>query len=168
MRLVCFLILISLSIGVHAKVFKLAVITSEFDNDVTDYYLETNDQNRIVNMRYVITMPNGGIFNDVTLPAERVVDEGAVLVQRNGYEAVRLEVENFSLETGGIIKLNYLYNGITGARHNKRLYLHQTDGQFSLFELDSDPVNRMFLEANILRLVGIVGVRSVHTSFSGL
>lgn len=155
---------IALSVNLHAEEIRLAVITSEFDKNVTDYYVITNDQGHVDSMRYVTTMPNGGIFEDVHLPAERVMKEGAVLVERNGYQAVRLEVENFSLVTGGTIKLNYLFSGVTGARHNKRLTLKMQD-RFRLYDADKE-VNRLFLEANWSRILGIVGVRSIQASFS--
>lgn len=157
-------LLITLSLNIQAEEIRLAVITSEFDKNVTDYYVITDDQGHVDSMRYVTTMPNGGIFEDVTLPAERVMKEGAVLVERNGHQAVRLEVENFSLITGGTIKLNYLFSGVTGARHIKRLTLKIQD-RFRLYDADKE-VNRLFLEANYSRIFSIVGVRSIQTSFS--
>jgi hypothetical protein len=148
----------------HAEEIRLAVITSEFDKNVTDYYVITNEQGLVDSMRYVTTMPNGGIFEDVTLPAERVMKEGAVLVERDGYQAVRLEVENFSLNTGGTIRLNYLFSGVTGSRHIKRLTLKKLE-KFRLFDGEKQ-INRLFLEANYSRIFGIIGVRSIQTSFS--
>ncbi len=159
-----FLSLFLLAGSLHAAEIRLAVITSEFDKNVTDYYAITNEQGQIDSMRYVTTMPNGGIFEDVTLPAERVMKEGAVLVERDGRQVVRLEVENFSLSTGGTLKLNYLFSGVTGARHVKRLAVKLQD-QFRLFEGDKQ-INRLFLEANYSRVFGIVGVRSIQASYA--
>lgn len=164
MKFLFLTLFIVLSFHVDAAEIRLAVITSEFDKNVTDYYVITNDEGHVDSMRYVTTMPNGGIFEDVTLPAERVMKEGAVLVERNGHQAVRLEVENFSVVTGGTIKLNYLFSGVTGARHNKRLTLKLQD-RFRIYDADKE-VNRLFLEANWSRIFGIVGVRSIQTSFS--
>lgn len=157
-------LLMFVSLNTKAEEIRLAVITSEFDKNVTDYYVITNEQGHVDSMRYVTTLPNGGIFEDVTLPAERVMKEGAVLVERNGHQAVRLEVENFSVITGGTIKLNYLFSGVTGARHNKRLALKLQD-RYRIYDADKE-VNRLFLEANWSRLFGIVGVRSIQSSFS--
>lgn len=156
------------SFSLNAKVTKIAVITSEFDQNVTDYFIETDEKNVIVSMRYVTTMPNGGVFEDVSVTAERAMAEGIVVVERNGYEAVRLELENFDLTNGGIVKLNYLFNGMTGTRREKRLILKLNQDEFILFNLNNNPVNKMFLEANRLRVVGIVGVKSILTSFSAL
>ena len=165
MRLFLLLFLTILSSGLEAKVFRLAVITSEFDDNKTDYFLETDETNTIVNMRYITVHPNGGIYKDVTLPAERVMTDGAVLVEINGLEAVRLQVENFNLKIGGTIKLNYLYNGVTGNRHVKKLLLKKDEGNFTLQDMDQRPVNRLFLEANRSRYFGIIGIKSVLSSF---
>jgi hypothetical protein len=165
MKLLLVLFLTILTSGLEARVFRLAVITSEFDNDKTNYFLETDETNTIVSMRYVTIQPNGGIYEDVTLPAERVMEEGAVLVERNGLEAVRLEVENFNLKTGGVIKLNYLYNGVIGTRHVKKLLLTEMNGDFVLHTTDIERVNRLFLEANRNRILGIIGIKSVKSSF---
>lgn len=164
MRLFFLLLLTIVTSGLEAKVYRLAVITSEFDNDKTNYFLETDERNTIVNMRYVTVQPNGGIYEDVTLPAERVISEGAVLVERDGLVAVRLEVENFDLKSGGVIKLNYLFNGVIGVRHVKKLMLKEVDGEFSLYNED-ERVNRLFLEANRSRILGIIGIKAVLTSF---
>lgn len=166
MRSLFIFLFLILTVNVHAKVIKLAVITSEFDKNVTDFYLETDDQNKIHSMRYITTMPNGGIFEDVSLPAENVMRDGAVIVVRNGREAVKLFVENFSLETGGTIKLNYLFSGVTNAWHAKRLLLKLEENHFKLFTLESQRTNRLFLQINWSRLFGVIGIREIQTSFS--
>ncbi len=165
MRLFILLFLVVFTSRLEAKVFRLAVITSEFDDDRTEFFLETNEINSILNMRYVTIRPNGGIYQDVTLPAELVMRDGAVLVERNGLEAMRLEVENFNLKNGGVIKLNYLYNGVVGIRQIKKLLLKQNVGEFIMHDTNDGPVNRLFLEANRSPILGIIGIKSILTSF---
>lgn len=157
---------LALTFNVHAEVIKLAVITSEFDKNVTDFYLETDDQNKIHGMRYITTMPNGGIFEDVSLPAETVMNEGAVIVVRNGREAVKLFVEDFSLITGGTIKLSYLYSGVTNSWYVKRLKLNLVENNFKLFDLGNNRTNKLFMKINWNRIFGAVGIREIQTSFS--
>lgn len=164
MKSLLIIFIFCISFAVQAEQIRLAVITSEFDKNVTDYYAITNEQGHIDSMRYVTTMPNGGIFEDVLLPAERVMREGAVLVERDGRQVVRLEVENFSLVTGGTLKLNYLFSGVTGSRHIKRLSVKLQE-RFRLYDGEKE-VNRLFLEANYSRVFGIVGVRSIQSSYS--
>lgn len=154
------------AVNVHAETIKLAVITSEYDKNVTDFFLETDDQNKIHGMRYITTMPNGGIFEDVSLPAETVIRDGAVIVIRNGREAVKLFVEDFSLETGGTIKLSYLYSGVTNTWHVKRLKVVLIENQFRLHDLESVRTNKLYMKINWNRLFGAVGIREIQTSFS--
>jgi hypothetical protein len=156
-------LLLFISFNIYAEEIRLAVITSEFDKNITDFFMITDNQRQVESIRYVTNMPNGGIFEDVTVAAEIVIKEGIILVERNGHQAVRLEVENFSLMTGGTIKLNYLFSGITGTRQIKRLNLKMKD-RFRLYDADNE-VNRLFLEANWSRFFGVVGVKSIQTSF---
>ncbi len=166
MKLLLISFFVTLAVSIHAETIKIAVITSEFDKNVTDFYLETDDQNKIHSMRYVTIMPNGGIFEDVTLPAETVLAEGAVIVVRNGREAVKLYVEDFSLATGGTIKLNYLFSGVTNAWHIKRLKLNLLENQFKLFDLEGIRTNKLYMKINWNRIFGAVGIREIQTSFS--
>lgn len=159
-----FLLLTAITFQVRAEAIKIAVITSEFDENQTNYFLEILEDGKIDSMRYVTIQPNGGIFEDITLPAERVLKEGAVIVERNGYEVVQMELENFNVASGGTIKLKYLYNGVNGARHIKKLLLKRIDNQFQLFDQERR-INRMFLATNRVRLLGIVGVKEIQTSF---
>ena len=159
-----FLLLTAFTFQVRAEAMKIAVITSEFDENQTNYFLKILEDGKIDSMRYVTIQPNGGIFEDITLPAERVLKEGAVIVERNGYEVVQMELENFNVASGGTIKLKYLYNGVNGARHIKKLLLKRIDNQFQLFDQERR-INRMFLATNRVRLLGIVGVKEIQTSF---
>lgn len=159
-------IFLILAVNVNAETIRMAVITSEFDKNVTDFYLETDSQNKIHSMRYVTTMPDGGIFEDVTLSPETVMAEGAVIVVRNGREAVKLFVEDFSLITGGTIKLNYLFSGLTNTWHTKRLKLNVVANSFRLFDLEGKITNKLFMKINWNRIFGAVGIREIQTTFS--
>lgn len=164
MKAIFAVLMLTLTFTVQAKVMKMAVITSEFDKNVRDYYLETDNQNRIHSLRYVTTMPNGAIIEDVTVTPEQVMESGVVVFEHNGYKAVILEVENFNVATGGTIKLNYLYSGVTGARQARRYSLKLVKDEFLLFDQDKR-VNRMFFEVNRSRVLGIIGVKNIVTSF---
>ena len=152
------------SIQVMAAEIKLAQITSQFDQDTAHYYVEVNEKGEIESMRYITILPSGAVFNDVSLTVESVMAEGAVIVVRDGHEAVRLELENFNPKTGGTVKLNYLFNGATGRRHIKRFELSLLNNQFHLFDLEK-PINRMFFVANRIRVLGIVGIKEIKSSF---
>lgn len=158
------IMLVALSSLAQAKVYKLATITSDIDRDVTEYYIETDSNNKIESMRYVTIMPNGGIYRDETIPVETIITDGIVIVEQGGLDAVKLEVENFNVNKGGVVKLNYLYNGITGVRQIKRLLLNIPSEKFELADIQGQRVNRMFFKAN-RTIVGVVGVKYIETSF---
>ncbi len=166
MKTLIVLSLLAFSSFSHSKVFKVAKISSEFNKNITDFYVETDEDNVVDSIRYVTTMPNGGIDEDVSVPAETVMQEGSVISRHNGYEAVRLEVENFDPKTGGTIKLNYLYNGISGVRQIKRLTLKNTDVKSELLDGEGRPVNKMFFQVNRSPLFGVIGVKSIMTSYA--
>ncbi len=155
-----------ITVSVKAESIKLAAITSEFDKNVTDFYIETDDQNKIHTMRYITILPNGGIDEDISLPAETVVREGAVIVVRHGREAVRIFVENFSLRTGGIIKLNYLHSGVTNNWQVKRLKVVLVENHFRLEDLENVRTNKLYMRINWSRIFGAVGIRDIQTMFS--
>lgn len=151
----------------QAKNFQLARITSELDENVTEFFVETDEENIIQSLRYITHLPNGGISEDVTVQAETVMTEGAVISEHNGYDAVKLKVENFNTKTGGTVVLDYLYNGLKKVRKSKRIYLHNTSQKAILVDLDkpSQKINRMFFKVNRSFPIGVVGVKSVETYF---
>lgn len=166
MKLFLFAVLVWSSVTAFAGELKMAVITSEFDDDMTVFYLVVNDANIIDSIRWIKYKPNGQVIRDATAPATQVIQEGVVLEERNGLEAVRLEVENFNVENGGTIRLNYLFSGVTGARKIQRLLLKKIEDNFKLSDLSGQRVNRLFLVANWSRIFGIIGIKEILTSWS--
>lgn len=166
MRTLIFTLCLFLSLTTLAAEQRMAIITSDIDGEIRDFYLITDDNNDVDSVRYVTYLSSGQILEDVTIPAETVVSEGSVVVERNGHAAVRLEVENdFTLKNGGTIRLNYLYSGITGSRRNHHLILKKHDGFFILTDMNNQKVNDIFVIGNRNRLVGFVGVKEIKTKF---
>lgn len=153
-----------MTMSVYAKTIKMASITSEFDNNKREYFLELDDQNHIHSLRYITTMPNGAIIEDGNMTPEEVVEDGVVVFEHKGYKAVILEAENFNVKTGGIVKINYLVSGITGARQQKNFQLKMVNNSFALFD-QGKPVNKLFFELNRARVVGVIGVKNIQASF---
>lgn len=142
---------------------KVAIITSEFDKNTGTFLIETDDSHKILSIRYINRLPNGGIFTDNTYPAETVINDGVVLEERNNLEIIRLGAENFDLMKGGTVKLNYLYNGVTGTRYVKKLDLLNNNGVFTLQD-KTKVINRLYIRAHNTP-VGTVGVKEITTSY---
>jgi|GEM_PF-1914555 len=144
----------------------MATITSDVDGNVCKFYLETKEDGTADGVRVFMTDEFGAVVSDDFHLAERVMAEGITIIEQQGREAVRLEVENFSVETGGTIVMNYLYNGITGSRRNTKLKMFRKGADFFLTDLMNAPVNRLYVYGNRIRIVGLVGIRDVVASFS--
>lgn len=147
---------------VHAAEFNLASITSNIDTDTTIFYLETNSEGLIDSMRYVTTLESGQISEDMHFTVEDVLDDGVVLEERNGYEVVRLFIDEFNQSSGGVVRLNYLVNGATSSRRELRLKLVKQGNNFVLTDMNDNFVDCMYLRGNWIRFFGLVGVRDIE------
>lgn len=167
MRLLVTLCALLFSIAVLADERKVAVINSDIDKDIYNFYLITNDQDHVDSLRYQMVSPSGQILEDNTFPAETVIQDGIVLVRRNGHDAVRLEVgRDFNVENGGTVILDYLFSGVTGNRRKHNIRLQRLNGRLELTEhATTNIINKMFVYGNWNRLLGLIGVREIKTSF---
>ena len=86
---------------------------------------------------------------------------GVVLYRESGRDIVKLSSRNFAPHQGGYVKLDYLYNGITGRRHNVELDL-QRDGDTWLVTYQGRIVQKMHFVKNKKRFVGVVGVKRIE------
>lgn len=165
MRQVLILLSLMLGLSAWASERRLAIITSDIDAEIRDFYLITNDDNVVDSVRYVTYLRSGHILEDKTVPAHVVMEEGTVIVERDGRDAVRLETEkDFNVNAGGTIRLNYLYSGVTGNRRVHKLLLKKEDGVFTLKDTKDQEVNSIFVLGNWHRILGLIGIREIQTS----
>jgi hypothetical protein len=96
------------------------------------------------------------------IPIEQIKD-GITLMKFADYEVIKLYGDKFSAQTGGSLRLNYLYNGITGSRSDFSFELDRSsDGKWTLYSNQGrrKAITKMYLESN--RVAGkIVGVAKV-------
>lgn len=147
-----------------AREIKVGDISSNYDSNKTKFFLELNDDDSIDAIRFLQTTPSGQINLDETHPAERVIAEGAVIYWNGNYEVVRLRVENFNVKTGGVAKLDYLVNGLTGSRRFVSLMLQKKGNGFEL-TYGGKPVNKFFVEANRNAFGMIIGIKGIYPTF---
>lgn len=161
-----FLALLLMSLVCHGEELLMANIKSDVDEYTYQFYVETAIDQTVEAVRVVWYDGKGRKFRDDTHLAQRVIDEGVVLIEQKGREAVRLEVENFSVKTGGAVVMNYLYNGVTGSRKNYRLSLKKMGSKFTLIEENSQKeVNDFFVFGNKVPVFGLVGIRDIQGKF---
>lgn len=167
MSLLSLVALIVLSFPTFAAEMLMAKITSDIDRNVTYFHLETDGEANIHSIRIRSLTPQGQVFEDFTYSTEQVLDGEVVLHERNGYKAVKLRVEKkFSPKTGGVVFIDYLFSGVTGARYNLELLLRKSGEHFELLGGDNQLVNRFYFLANRHPIFGIIGVRKVELSYA--
>ncbi|HXH30638.1 MAG TPA: hypothetical protein VNJ01_07480 [Bacteriovoracaceae bacterium] len=155
-----------MTLSATAAEYKLAVITSEFDNDTTDFFLETNDAGEMHSIRYVSTSPSGQITEDNSIPAETVLREGGVLAHRQGRDVVKLFVEpGFNIKVGGDVRLTYLQSGVSNNWRFIPLKVTKEGEGFKLTDAENSLVNRLFMLVNRSRLFGIIGIKEIQYYF---
>lgn len=157
--------LIFMTSGLFAAEIKMATITSNIDQDVARFFLITDDKGDIDSMRYTITKINGSISEDITHPVERVMQDGVILVERDGFSVLKLFVEKFSPKTGGIVKIDFLYSGVSGTRYYVPYKLTRNETGYDFTSLDNRPVNHLFIQGNWNVLLGLVGIRDISSSY---
>ena len=166
MRLIILTLGFVFSLAAIAEEIKMAVISSDIDKELRDFYLVTNSRNEIDSIRYVTYLPTGQILDDTTVPAERVIQDGVVIVERDGRDAVRLQTDSgFTVQNGGGIILNYLFSGVTGTRRLHRLVVKRVDSMYFLKNTNDAPVNRILVLGNWNRVLGLIGIRDIQSSY---
>ncbi len=144
---------------------KLAEITSNIDYDTGRFFLINDDNGDVDSVRYTNTAHSGRVNADQVYPWHQVLD-GIILVERNGYEVLKLYLEpDFSPKTGGVIRINYLYNGATGVRYNKNLTLARNTESFFIKDGEKE-INRMYIYGNWKVVLGLVGIASIDTLYT--
>jgi hypothetical protein len=154
-----------LSFNINASEVKLAVITSDVDQDHTDFFLETTPSTDIDSLRLITSTPSGQMTDDHSFPIQSALTDGIIVSERSGRDVIHLYAENFTIQSGGQVKLNYLYNGMSGSRMNLNLVLKKTSGEFALYDDQGKIVNRLFMVANHAPFVGVVGIREIQVSY---
>lgn len=154
---------LTLSFSSFASVTKLCVITTDAEPELTDFLIETNEKGDLDSIRLYTTL-DSKVVSDESFTAESAIIEGVVASEREGREVVVLRPKNFNASTGGIIALDYLYNGLSGARKVFNIKLSKVAGKFILTTTEGIKINR--LEFLVNKVMGrVIGIKEVRTSF---
>lgn len=155
----------SLSFGVFAET-KMCVITTDIDSEQTELFLDFTNEGDIDSVRLFKTITGGKIVSNDTHPVERVMADGVVASERSNRDIVILRTDKaFSPKKGGIIIMDYLYNGIKGTRRNYKLKLTRINNSFVLTTLEGAKVNRLLFKGNRAAVVGWIGIKDIFPEF---
>ncbi len=148
-----------LSADLFAREIKLATITGNIDTDTSTFSVELDDSGKLHTVLFRTVTKEGRVTQDSSFAAETVIDEGVVLLVRDGRKILKLETEKpFSLDKGGIVKMNYLYNGATGSWKTLRVALVKPSEDFQILTLKGEVVTRFFTKGNWHPILGLIGI----------
>lgn len=147
------IMLLIFSLSLAAKEIKVADITTDALDESTVFYLDINTDNTLQGMHYITTAGSGQILDDAYHTVDEVLDGGVVVKVMENREIVRLFLEKFDREQGGKVRLQYLSNGVTGAKESSYLNLKKVNSSFKLLDLKDKEVNLIFVKGSWSRLL---------------
>jgi hypothetical protein len=94
------------------------------------------------------------------LATNNLGNRGLVLEKRGDQTVINLKSDNFDTQSGGIIIVDTLYNGINGQRKEYDINLAQSKNGWALFS-ESKEITKIHLEINKKPFIGSVGVKNI-------
>ncbi len=151
--------ILCLSADLFAREITLATITGNIDTDTSYFIVEIDDAGILDTVRFRTVTKEGRIALDAHFPVETVDATGVLLLERNNRDILRLEtIKPFSYETGGQVKLSYLYNGATGAWKALKVHVVKSGEDFEIRTLKGEKATRFFTKGNFHPLLGLIGI----------
>jgi len=153
------------SLNLFAVETKLVTIKTDVVDETTVFYLDVHEDGAILGFHSVATANSGQIVDDVYGKLIEVLDDGFTMKNMDGREVVRMYLENFDERTGGKVRLQYLVNGLIGAKSNFYLYLKKSDNGFVVTDEAGNLVNTMLFKGNWSRVLRRwIGIESIIPS----
>lgn len=161
-RLLTLLLLVSLN--ALALDHHMMTITNDSDDEILKFVVETDEQN--TELQTMIKKVYDGSMNyqgrDV-YDAESVLSRGAVLTEMDGRKVVILKVaSNFKVETGGVLTLDYLYNGITGSRKSFQFTMSRSGDTWKVSK-GGKKIKKLHFVTNKKPIVGTIGIKEIKS-----
>lgn len=163
MKLLTFAFLIlTVCFNSFAEESKICVITSDIDSEQTEMLIDLDAAGALDTIRLYKTMDKK-VISDESHPVQRVMEEGVVASERQGRDIVILKTKNFNPETGGIVVMDFLYNGISGNRRTYSMKMNKVNGKFVVTTMEGVRINRLVFIGN--RVLGqVVGIKEIRAS----
>lgn len=155
--------LLTITTSVSAAQTTLLTISNEEDREITKFYVETDSDDRVILKFHQDThAANGSLIRRVTATASQLkAASGLILKQQDKYVVVALRSSNFDEQQGGMIRIDTLVNGATGARKAYDIQLSKDKSGWSIYNAQKRKVTKMHLVSNKLKLFGTVGIKDI-------
>ncbi len=145
------LLALLLSTSVMAKDILVSTVTSDVDSYTTKLWIVPNEDGTAQSLKMTT--------NDGSNPAlfgPSKVKTGMVLKKVDSYDVVVLKSEDFEIDRGGHLEMEYLSNGITGSTDKKQLTIEFDGATWKLYHRGEAVTRFHFTGKRILgKLVGI-------------
>lgn len=151
------LILASLLVSTWAMAAdqKILNIINTIENKNYDLIIEVDDSSRATGLKvYDQAMKDSKSYNMNNLKT------GVVLKEQSGHKVIVLKGQSFDHDRGGDVKVDYLYNGITGSRKEMELEIQFDGKKWQVYSNGGRISNLRFKGKTVLGKV--VGVASVE------
>lgn len=159
MRYLIFILIFIFSLSVFAtSKSELVKITNDTDELVAYIYVLVDNSNDITGFEYS-KFRNGEVIDTKIIPGN-ITTEGIVLETARNKNVVILKALNFSPINGGDLEIDFLFNGISGARGRYGLELIQNQEQWVL-KKEGALISHLHLVANIRPGYGVIGIRKI-------
>ena len=150
-----------MSVNAFSKENILATISSDENNQVFTFIVETDDSTNAISSFYKDNYIDGKRVKRDQLSADKLTQEGVVLDQRGNNTVIDLKSDNYDSQTGGDVVIDTLYNGINGERKQYNLSLAQSKDGWALFN-DQKIITKLKIEVNKKPFIGSIGVKNIQ------
>lgn len=159
MKTLILTMILCLSANLYAREINLATITGNIDTDISYFMVEIDDAGFLDTVRFRTVTKEGRVSQDSHFPVETVDSTGVLLLERNNREILRLEtIRPFSFETGGLVKLSFLYSGVSNSWKSLKVQLVKSGEDFEIRTLKGEKTTRFFTKGNWHPLLGLIGI----------
>lgn len=151
-----------LSLSSFSAEIKLVDITSNNDDELTVLIIETDGSNKLQAMRKEVFNRHGKFLSSDSYTPNEVMSKGAVVSESSGRDVVVIKSQSgFNINNGGNVKLDYLYNGITGERKSKSVQIIKSGSTWKLVAAGKN-ISKMHFLVNKKPIIGTVGIKEIQ------
>jgi hypothetical protein len=106
---------------------------------------------------------NNKVF-ETSLFSTTNVEQGIIIFSAKGRDILKLLSNNFTPAYGGLIVMDFLYNGVTKTRRSIDFDLNRVGDEWSILQ-NGKKVKGFHIIKNRKRFIGEVGIRNIITKF---
>ncbi|NOT77919.1 MAG: hypothetical protein HOP07_02810 [Bacteriovoracaceae bacterium] len=139
----------------------LCLVTNDVDKEIGKMVYELDEDGRKIKHLFKESYSNGTLVSRVELQVKDLLGAGIILNKVDKFVTVRMYSHNFDEESGGVIYLDTLYNGINGDRKEYVIEVSH-DGVEAKMTANKADFSRMHFVAKRSKILGIIGIEKVN------